>query len=185
MRILARHIFSDALCVVDNCSWTGSEADLLVVTKRLKLIDVEIKCSRSDLKADTAKDKWWKPLMRWGDARLVERMTHPRRIWKHYYALPKDVWKTEWLELVRPESGVLIVGCMKPGGMGHMECVRRATPDRTAYTCTAEDLMGIARLASLRMWDARKALEVARADRDTARGNRVARTPLVFPYVEG
>lgn len=47
------------LVLVPNCSWPGSECDLLVVTCDLRIIDVEVKISRSDLKADAAKDKWF------------------------------------------------------------------------------------------------------------------------------
>lgn len=39
-------------CVVliDNCSWTGYECDVLAVTTDLRVIDVEVKISRADLK---------------------------------------------------------------------------------------------------------------------------------------
>jgi len=54
----------DRKCVVlvDNCSWTGHECDVLGVTRDLRIIDVEVKISRADLKADARKDKWWKYL---------------------------------------------------------------------------------------------------------------------------
>ena len=53
---LARQIFHRKhLVVVPNCSWPGSECDLLVVTPSLRIIDVEIKISRADLLADTKK----------------------------------------------------------------------------------------------------------------------------------
>lgn len=45
----------DYLCVIDNCQFTGHECDMLGVTKDLRLIDIEIKISRSDLKADIKK----------------------------------------------------------------------------------------------------------------------------------
>lgn len=45
--------------LVDNCSWTGHECDVLGVTTDLRIIDVEVKISRSDLKVDAKKDKWW------------------------------------------------------------------------------------------------------------------------------
>lgn len=45
--------------LVDRCNWTGNECDVLAVTVDLRVIDVEIKISRADLKADAAKDKWW------------------------------------------------------------------------------------------------------------------------------
>ena len=45
----------DALVMVPNCYWTGDECDLLVVRNDLRLVDVEVKISRSDLKADAGK----------------------------------------------------------------------------------------------------------------------------------
>ena len=54
---LARQIFQrKCLVVVPNCSWTGDECDLLAVTKDLRVIDVEVKISRSDYRADAKKD---------------------------------------------------------------------------------------------------------------------------------
>jgi hypothetical protein len=47
------------LMAVPNCNWTGHECDLLVVTDNLRIIDVEVKISRADLKADAKKEKWW------------------------------------------------------------------------------------------------------------------------------
>jgi hypothetical protein len=42
--------------LVDNCNWTGHECDVLGVTTDLRIIDVEVKISRADLKADAKKD---------------------------------------------------------------------------------------------------------------------------------
>ncbi|EQD46835.1 hypothetical protein B2A_08707, partial [mine drainage metagenome] len=57
---LARQIFiDDSVVVVPNCNWTGHECDLLIVTRRLRVIDVEIKISRADLRVDACKDKWY------------------------------------------------------------------------------------------------------------------------------
>ena len=57
-RTLARQTFEKKnLVIVPNCNWTGNECDLLVVTPDLRIIDVEVKISRSDLKADTKKNK--------------------------------------------------------------------------------------------------------------------------------
>jgi len=42
--------------LVDNCNWTGHECDVLGVTTDLRIIDVEIKISRADFRADAAKE---------------------------------------------------------------------------------------------------------------------------------
>ena len=142
--------------LVDNCSWTGYECDVLGVTTDLRIIDVEVKISRADLKADAKKDKWWHR-MTWGAPK--DAVTHPRKVWKHYYALPKEIWKPELLDcLPSTASGILLLdrdGYPRQGGQAmRVECVRRATPAKDAYRLKPEEVMDIARLANLRMWEA-------------------------------
>ncbi|EED68356.1 hypothetical protein SR914_25425 [Comamonas testosteroni] len=153
--------------LVDNCSWTGHECDVLGVTTDLRIIDVEVKISRSDLKADAKKDKWWTrltygecqarglPIFSRGDA-----VTHPRKVWKHYYALPREIWKPELLTcLPSKASGVLLL--WEAGGQLQVSCERRATPNRDAERLKPEQVMDVARLANLRMWDAYNRMEKA------------------------
>ncbi len=147
--------------LVDNCSWTGYECDVLAVTTDLRIIDVEVKISRADLKADAGKDKWWH--RQWG---LYNPATQsydkppdilrewPLKVWKHYYALPADIWRDDLIAaLPSPKSGVLLL-THKPGEFIRIKCERRATPNRDATRLTAANVMDIARLANLRMWDA-------------------------------
>lgn len=155
--------------LVDNCNWTGHECDVLGVTTDLRIIDVEVKISRADLKADAKKDKWWHRAVtgyteepsRWGG--VVRRpvytataLEHPRKVWKHYYALPADIWRDELLQaLPSPASGVLLLRERRSSVVPvSVECVRRATPAKDAYRLTPEQVMDIARLANLRMWEA-------------------------------
>ena len=59
-RAICRQVLlSKCIVLVENTSWTGHECDLLGVTMDLRVIDVEVKISRADLKADAGKDKWW------------------------------------------------------------------------------------------------------------------------------
>lgn len=149
--------------LVDRCNWTGYECDVLAVTNDLRIIDVEVKISRSDLKADSKKDKWWHRLTyaeaqqrgvdMWsrGDARL-----HPPKVWKHYYAMPRDIWRPE-LEncLPSPFSGILLVREQRNSSTPiAVECIRRATPAKDAYRLTPAQAVDVARLANLRMWEA-------------------------------
>lgn len=158
--------------MVDNCGWTGHECDVLAVTTDLRIIDVEVKISRADLKADARKDKWWqRTFLGYGERKevfndagrliRVERpslydvkaLQHPRKVWKHYYAMPADIWKPELLDcLPSPASGVLLLRAMR--SRIDVECIRRATPAKDAYKLTPEQVMDIARLANLRMWEA-------------------------------
>lgn len=159
------------LCVVPNCNFTGYEADLLCVTENLRLIDVEIKISRSDLKADAKKDKWWSRTEFWKSFGKHEahrncepvRLEWPRKVWKHYYAVPSEIWSDELLEcLPSPMSGVLL---LYMDGFGvNVECVRRATPCKDAEKISHAQAVDVARLASLRMWDQLAVADNARKD---------------------
>lgn len=163
---LVRYTFQrKALLVVPECYWAGEEADLLVVTQCMRLIDVELKVSRQDLRADAGKGKWWTrapgswsrlPGETWEewDARTKLARDWPPKIWKHYYCMPAEIWKPELIEcLPSPRSGVLLVKRLDDGRTV-MSVVRMAVPNRDAKTIEARHAIDIARLAGLRMWDA-------------------------------
>lgn len=171
--------------LVDNCGWTGHECDVLGVTTDLRIIDVEVKISRSDLKADAKKDKWWHALAyaeakakgrdvsKWNPWEHREPVEHPRKVWKHYYALPKDIWNPELLGcLPSKASGVLLLS--DRNGMIDVSCARRATPNKDAYRLKPEQVVDIARLANLRMWDSYQKIDIARRDVDYWRGKAEA-----------
>jgi len=162
------------IVMVDNCNWTGHECDILAVTMDLRIIDIEVKISRADLKADAAKDKWWhrmdwcqanaagliKPGERWDPWAHKTPRDWPPKVWKHYYALPADIWKPELIDaLPSARSGVLLleqrVSAFTPVVV---KCLRRATPNRDAAKIKPESAIDIARLANLRMWEAYKKL---------------------------
>lgn len=170
-RLLATEFFQRKyLVMVPNCNWTGHECDVLAVTENLRIIDIEIKISRSDLKADAKKDKWW--IRHWGHWNPAAGAytsppptprTHPRKVWKHYYCLPRDIWKDELLDSMPSKaSGVLLV--YENRGRLFYEVKRRATPDKNADRIKPEDAVNLARLASLRMWDAYHQADQAQAE---------------------
>ncbi len=141
--------------LVPNCYWTGYEADVLGVTRDLRVIDVEVKISRSDFKADAAKDKWWHSLT-WqqrADGAERQRREWPPRVWKHYFAVPETMWKPE-LESSLPSarSGVVLIA--ERGTRLVARVAKRAEPNRDAARISAEAVLDIARLANLRMWSA-------------------------------
>ncbi len=162
--------------LVDNCNWTGNECDVLGVTTDLRIIDVEVKISRADLKADARKDKWWH--RQWGRYNPATQSYDkppdiprewPPKVWKHYYALPAEIWREDLIEtLPSPKSGVLLLS-KKPGEFIRVECRLRATPNKDATRLTASDVMDIARLANLRMWDAYRDADRFRRDADYLR----------------
>ena len=147
---LSRHTFRRRHLVVNNCSWPGSECDLIVVTKSLHLIEVEIKVGRADLRADASKDKWFD--RDWRSRQRTPRQW-PLRVWKHYYALPRYIWTPDLADALPPMSGVLLLGEHDDGNV-FVEHARRAKPCRDAKRLTAEQVVDLARLVTLRLWDA-------------------------------
>lgn len=141
------------LVMLPNCYFPGSECDLLVVRSDLRLMEVEVKISRSDLKADAGKDKWFdRPgTWPWGTERPAgTALTHPRRIWKHYYALPHSLWKDDLADFIQPTSGVIL---MREGGTKpYCHIHRQAKPNKNCDRIGLEDLCQIARIATERMW---------------------------------
>lgn len=167
-RILARQLFKSELCVLPNITWTGDEIDMLVVTRDLRLIDVEIKISRPDLKADKNKQKWWtRPWVtydpktrQWLDASPTPQpKEYPSGVWKHYYAMPESIWRDDLVDHIQPISGILLIT-----DRGRVICKRRAKPNRKADVIEPEQVISLARLASLRMWDAYAKIEKLESD---------------------
>lgn len=180
-RALARQTFgSQHLVVLPNCIWTGNECDLLVVTPNLRIIDVEIKISRADLKADRDKDKWWHR-QGWGEYQLINgRRTHvpapktarewPPKVWKHYYAMPRAIWNSELMEsLASTASGVILLGGPHHPDLNMASVERRAKPNPDAKPISAAGVADIARLASLRMWDSFREIERMKSDERSRR----------------
>lgn len=161
------------MVMVPNTLWTGYETDLLVVEKKgLRLVDIEIKVSRSDFRRDADKSKWWREpdLWQWdmGPPRPRMHRTWPEKVWKHYFAMPAAIWTDDLVEaLPSPASGVLLFKESERGCLWW--CERRAKPNKEADPISAANVFDIARLANLRMWDA-----LADAERLRAREKSVA-----------
>ena len=157
--LLARDTFGrDVVC--PNCTLLGFESDLLVVHRSLHLIDVEIKVTRSDFKADAKKTKWWRFGRTWERPNFgpPQKLDWPDKVWKHYYALPAELWKPELAEFLPIMSGLLLIH------RNRVEHKQRAKPSPFAEPVKLETAMTIARLVSVRYWE-------------HARGNR-PREPL-------
>lgn len=164
--------------LVDNCGWTGHECDVLGVTTDLRIIDVEVKISRADLKADAVKDKWWHRFGSVYEGRDPQTGRHiyrqptpiarewPPKVWKHYYAMPAEIWKPELVDaLPSKASGILLLREAKNSVTPLVvHCERRATPNKDAAKLTPERAVDIARLANLRMWEAYRARDAAQRD---------------------
>ena len=159
---LSHQLFNRSVLLVPNCYWTGFECDLLGVTKDLRLIDIEIKISRSDLKADVKKEKWWvtRPWSRTRNAINTQpykpgQRVWPDKVWKHYYAMPEEVWDDSFNSIISPASGVVLLRRDARYFTGTaIRLLKRAKPDKNAKQITTFDVIDLARLANLRMWSA-------------------------------
>ncbi|MEC7120651.1 MAG: hypothetical protein VXW65_12225 [Pseudomonadota bacterium] len=145
------------LVVVPNCNWTGHECDLLCVTNDLRIIDFEIKISRSDFFADAKKSKWWHSrFLAIGHRRQairehVSSCEHPPKVWKHYYVMPAEIWTDDMLDRLPSQAcGVLLLK-MRDDQL-RIVCVKKAKPARDCLKLSAEQAIAVARLAGLRMW---------------------------------
>lgn len=147
------------LVVSPNCHATGYEADLLVVRHDLRLMDIEIKISRQDLKLDQHKDKWFKSWdfeahgWRQPSPEERERVSHPHLIWKHYYALPQEIWSDDLWSHIQPCSGVMLIrshSSVRPW----LRILKQAKPNKDAGPIGIRELAKVANSLSFRMWRA-------------------------------
>lgn len=165
---LSRETFKrKCVMLTNNCCWTGHECDVLGVTNDLRVLDIEVKISRADLKVDAKKDKWWHRTG-WGVGMTSVQRDWPPKVWKHYYAIPKEIWRDDLAAFLGSSmSGVLLLSM---SSSVHVSCERRAKPNPDAVKLTSEQVMNVARLQNLRMWEAFLQRDVAVRDyRELAR----------------
>lgn len=170
-RSIGAAIFNQAftrkhVVLLPNTYYTGYEADLLLVRRDLRLVEIEIKTSRADFKADQHKDKWWRygPHVATGELHPIykypltaaskERREWPLRVWKHYYALPKEIWTPELAAEVSPKSGILLFHEYGDPVRIAMHVHRQAKPRKEAKPIDASEAIEVARLCNARMWTA-------------------------------
>jgi hypothetical protein len=162
---LAKDFFGNQnIVLVPNCTWTGNECDLLVVTQDLRIIDIEVKISQSDFKNDILKEKWWDSYVmnestgRYQRLKPPQKRTHPVKVWKHYYAMPKEIWKPELAEFLPSENcGIILLSVHRNKIIAELH--KRAIPNRKADEISAHDAINIARLGNIRMWNAYEKLD--------------------------
>lgn len=153
--------------LVDNCNWTGHECDVLAVTHDLRVIDIEVKISRADFKADAKKDKWWKRANNWRFTDASGGWAHagpptpdlpcewPRKVWKHYFAMPEEIWTPDLVQFLPSQNcGVLLCRKDDDTDFVRVTSARRAVPCRDADKLTPAQVLDVSRLANLRMWEA-------------------------------
>lgn len=122
------------------------ECDMLIVTKKCYLTEVEIKISLSDLKADFKKKHQHKD----------------ENIKNFYYAFPEEM-KDKAIELIPEEAGILIA-VKKHSNSGYeyrdIECYRKPKINKEAKPINDIVLSRIYRLGYLRYWNYRTSKEV-------------------------
>jgi hypothetical protein len=133
--------------VVPNLSWgwgLNYEADLIAVSAARLAVEIEIKVSRSDLRADAQKDKW-KPRMG-GPVALDSRIS------RFFYAVPMAlVPDVEKLEGGFPGAGIIGVEADHQS-----KIVRKAEVIKTARKVSDEEMMKLGHLVAMRYWDERE-----------------------------
>lgn len=131
--------FRKNLVVAPNVSWGFGlkyEADLLVVSKRHYLTEIEVKVSRSDFRADEKKRKHTLGL-------------HPK-VKRFYYAMPENVWERCTDVWRVPGSGVYVTSFDKNGDP-RAKLVMEAK-HREVEPLTDDEVLKLMRLASMRIW---------------------------------
>ena len=126
----------------DPITWkniVNHECDMLIVSKKCYLTEVEIKISLSDLKADFKKKHQHKD----------------ENIKNFYYAFPTEM-KEKALELIPKECGILIAVKKEPGiPYRKIECYRKPKINKEAKPINDIVLSKIYRLGYLRYWNYR------------------------------
>lgn len=136
-------------CVIPNASHgfgLGHEADLILISKRGVVSEIEIKISRSDFRADAAKAKH--------DAR---RNAPERVVSRFWYAMPAEVW-ARCADVWRPDgAGVIAVQRPDPNDRhlrhGRVSVAVEAKPIAGAGRCEPWRWEKAAHLMSLRYWE--------------------------------
>lgn len=142
-----RAIFSKSdSTMLPNAYWgvgLAWEADLLVISKRGYLTEIEIKISKADLIADARKHKF----------HIIDRHPYNKLIKNFYYAIPEhleSVFPVKYLE----RAGLILV----PNNMDEPCRVKHKAPtNKLAEPLTAEMQMKALRLLGIRFWASYKA----------------------------
>ena len=127
--------------IVPNVSWglfhTGQEVDVLVVRPSGYAIEVEIKISASDIKAD-----------------LKKRHAHNNNLIKMtYFAVPSKLAENTDIPV---RFGVLSIDDNDDAHF--LKTVRAATANKSAKKLSPEQILKVYALASMRIWSLKKSL---------------------------
>lgn len=123
--------------IVPNVSWglgLNYEADLMILNKNEYLYEVELKVSKSDMKADLKKH-------RAHSCRYVKRL---------YYGFPEELFETA-LQILPEDVGLIAAYYDNYGRAKAME--KRKPKDRECQKMPLRQQYELARLGALRIWN--------------------------------
>jgi len=120
-------------CYINFGTSADHECDLIIIKRTGYAEEIEIKMSKSDLKADFKKKH----------GHVDERLQHL------YYAMPVELYE-QCKELIPESAGVLTI--TKYEDRGFARCVKSA-PKKQCRKLTIEEQLKIARLGVMRMWN--------------------------------
>lgn len=180
------HWHGKHLAMLRNCHAAGGhESDLLVINEKRRVIDIEIKVSVSDFKADAKKSKWRDSISAY-DAALRHdsikthhshtrtfrgqpikenwytyhvNLSHPNKVWKHYFCMPASIWDESLIEhLPSKACGVMLIDEFE-GRITGVGTIRPAKANPDFKALTNSEILNISRLMTLRMWSMSEKLE--------------------------
>ena len=144
MKLTAKHIEYAVACsfdfrqnnIVPNVSWGAGlhECDLLIIKRSKWATEVEIKISKSDLKADFNK----------------KHKHESEKIRELFYAIPDYLYE-ECKDLIPEHAGILTVD-------GYLVTCRKrdAKPNPSSRKLTDDEIKNILRLGNMRTWSMRR-----------------------------
>jgi len=136
--IIAEHFGIRQNLIVPNVFWgwgLNYEADLVVVTRSRCAYEVELKVSKSDLKADARK-----------------KHHHDGAMFKGlWFAMPENIYEQD---LVPERAGVLLV--KKAGTIKYVHVERKPKLNKTKIS--EKEYLKLLELAAMRVWTQKKAL---------------------------
>lgn len=137
--------------VVPNVSWGINlhECDLLVIRKSGYAIEVEIKVSKSDLKADAKKGH-----------NHIDRFNRLKELW---FAIPE--YMQDCIELIPENAGIIILSRSTYDYGLDSRTIRKAQINRNSKQFSADEMLKVAHLGAMRIWDLKRKLNKNRKRR--------------------
>jgi len=151
--LAAKHFGFRQNLIVPNVSFgfdLSYEADLIVVRPSRRAIEIEIKVSIYDLRADLKKKKF----------------QYPSRFHQFYYLIPQEMekYKDEILNIINPNAGLMISKSkirMHDNGYASnfkfIEIIRPAKINKNARKISDKEYLKLCELAAMRIWTLKEA----------------------------